>query len=135
MDNISKIDCVEGHFWVKRNNKIIDNDMWIKYRLKHIGKHIKHYVEAPIDIQKYMIDTYINKNEEAFITFVYLENYIPILGLCNLNAFVEQYKNGGKIIFGSMGYSTKTKPHIKWIYGNSRKKTIDEFISNSFNII
>ena len=100
-----------GHFWVVRDGRVIDpkfpehRQIQRQNRLQDVSCHLP----APEMTQKIMIASHIKKAKNVFG-----ENYAghfrrifddrPYFGMCFFNAVMEQRKNGGEIVFGSMGW-------------------------------
>ncbi len=95
---------MDGHFWVEREGKIID-PYFMEYDLiKGIqglsGDRI--YLPAPPLIQcifEKVLQRSCGKRQYT--------NYKPRCYECSHNAVYEYQKNGGKIVFGSMGWKRK----------------------------
>jgi hypothetical protein len=91
------------------------------------------YVEAPPITQQIMIKSILSPFQKVFNgnmdyameCLSAIDAYKPQYGCCNMNAIIEQLKDGGKIKFGSLGY--KVFGVTDWIYGNEIYKTIKEF--------
>jgi len=98
----------DGHFWVERNGEIIDPyfkeyDMY-KSRWNCVGEVI--HLPASDLVQKVMIkkfktvDEIMDVDDEFFLMF-FRE---PGIGQCFQKSRLEILKNGGKLVFGSMGW-------------------------------
>ncbi len=98
----------DGHFWVERNGEIIDPFFEeygrIKVVRKCVGKAI--YLPASDLVQTIMtkkmktVDD-INGIDDKFFRMFY--NKVG-MNRCWQNARLEILKNGGKLVFGSMGW-------------------------------
>ena len=111
---------IDGHFWVERDGKIIDPyfkeyDM-IKSHNKCVGDVI--HLPSPDLVQKIMIKKFNSVNEIRNVTDeLFLKWYkCPLVNKCFQNARLEILKNGGKLIFGSMGWKKKSG-EIHYEYG------------------
>jgi len=90
------------------------------------------YAEAPPITQQIMIKSILSPFQKVFGNMDYameclfaIDAYEPEYGCCNMNAIIEQLRDGGVIKFGSLGY--KVFGVTDWIYGNEKYKTIKEF--------
>ena len=122
---------IDGHFWVVRDGKIIDPNFpqydMIKKIVGGVGERV--YLPAEKIIQSFMIKKYIvgrtmllTDERNKYI----IEMYSPLFAKCETNALVETLKNGGEIVFGSMGWNTKNGG-IHYEYGGANW-TISQFL-------
>jgi hypothetical protein len=96
---------VDGHFWVVRDNKIIDPhfssyNMISKIRKVNVKKQV--HIQADPIVQKVIIKLWSNFLDT--IPSIVLDSWTNQPDMCVFNAFAEQKKNGGEIVFGSMGW-------------------------------
>jgi len=131
----------DGHFWVERNGKIIDF-YFPQYNIAKkkngcVGNPI--YLEAPEETQIIAIgimkktlqkildtDNYDYALRRLYILYEMFDNLKPQYLYCLQNAFIEIYKNGGKLVFGSMGWKKKNGK-IHYEFGGEDWKTWKDF--------
>jgi hypothetical protein len=124
---------MDGHFWVERNQQIIDTTpedpdfMRIAPHRGFTGE--REYLPAASIVQTIMIKSYTADVIAAYnkatgcsattLAEVYENSPIqnPKANLCYKNAFYEQWKNGGTVVFGSMGYKAHWTNEIFWEFG------------------
>ena len=93
------------------------------------------HLPAPATTQKVMIALHIKKSKN-----VYGENYAtefqrvfndrPYFGMCYFNAVMEQHRNGGEIVFGSMGWLRDDDTEF-YEYGGKEFKVVADFTGKS----
>jgi len=126
-----------GHFWVVRDGRVIDpkfpdhRDIQRQNRLQDVSCHLP----APAMTQKVMIASHIKKAKNVFG-----ENYAtefqrifedrPHFGMCFFNAVMEQHRNGGEIVFGSMGWLRDDDTEF-YEYGGKEFKVVADFTGKS----
>lgn len=130
---MTKMVGIDGHFWVERNGDIIDTTPE-EEDIKRINAHRgftegREYLPAVSIVQTIMIKSYTadviaNFNEATgrsatTLAEVYENSpiQIPKALSCYKNAFYEQWKNGGTVVFGSMGYKAHWTSDIFWEFG------------------
>lgn len=103
---------MDGHFWIERDGKIIDPyfkdyDI-IKSYNKCVGDVI--HLPAPDLVQKIMIKKFRSAEEIVKLDDAFFLRFFPKprINMCWQNAKLELIKNGGKLIFGSMGWKKKS---------------------------
>lgn len=113
--NIPQLD---GHFWVERDGIIIDPYFKEYDYIRHIqgckGKQV--YLQAPIHVQVVIFYLYRIRDEQFNLDDDFVRKRSPRFANCWINARAEQAKNGGKIVFGSMGWE-KPNGEIHYEYG------------------
>jgi hypothetical protein len=130
----------DGHFWVVRNDTIIDtittrDKDWCTQVLE--GAHIPFvepfqyfYVEAPLIVQQIALkslNTFGNQILENWrFKFGTVDNYQNQDLKCFQNALFEKEKHGGTIKFGSLGLAIAGRQIF--VHGDSSWTTIHEFI-------
>ena len=100
---MSQPEAIDGHCWVVRDNKIIDPhfssyNMVCKIRGVDVNKPV--YIPAESIIQKVIIKKWTNFTDGKSFEKTW-ENQCDY---CFVNAIAEQRKNGGELVFGSMGW-------------------------------
>ncbi len=124
---------MDGHFWVERDGKIIDSTPAEKEFMQaaHYWEitQEREYLPANFIVQKIMklsctadvIFTYNKETGSSATTLAEVFENSPIqtpqAQKCFKNAFYEQWKNGGTVVFGSMGYKAHWTTNIFWEYG------------------
>jgi len=149
-DELYDIECsskkpkIDGHFWIKRNNQVIDPNFPNFNKLVHKTWNCegpKIYLEAPINVQSSMINLFKEadksdrfKTWEAFVErFCNLTYICDGLGVrmpncCWINTVLEYHENGGEIIFGSMGWKIKDSNKTHYEFGSAKYIRIEDFI-------
>lgn len=102
-----------GHFWVVRDGRVIDpkfpehRQIQRQNRLQDVSCHLP----APAMTQKVMIASHIKKAKNVFgenyaVEFerIFAPHGGKHYGMCFFNAVIEKHRNGGEIVFGSMGW-------------------------------
>ena len=100
-----------GHFWVVRDGRVIDpkfsehRQIQRQNRLQDVSCHLP----APVMTQKVMMASHIRASKKVFgenyaTEFQRLFENRSHFGMCFFNAVMEQHRNGGEIVFGSMGW-------------------------------
>lgn len=134
---------IDGHFWVVRDGKIIDPhfpeyDLICKIRSCD-PKADKSYIPAPEMTQKIMIDMFKKcfkkhlkgdtieelSKELLIISGDYKK---PVVSCCFQNSLMEIAKNGGQLIFGSLGFKYAKKDGYFYEFGGEDYKTIKQFL-------
>ena len=124
---------IDGHFWVVRNGEIIDTspeDVGLLKASKPRGLTGKKvYLPASPLIQTIMLKSYTRTviNEYIYITKKFANTVAhvyensppqaPKPNCCYANAFYEQWKNGGTVVFGSQGYLADWTDETFWECG------------------
>lgn len=127
----------DGHFWVVRDGKIIDPafplfDKMICALNKCNVKKPKVYLECKDEkVKDTILSLYLlnkgMKSKEELYDILTKDNYKPMQGNCILNAIFEQMKNGGTIVFGSLGYERLHSNDIHYEYGGKDWTTTKDF--------
>ena len=124
---------LDGHFWVVQNGKIIDPYFKEYDQCKSFWKCGGERIYLPADdlIQKVMKVKYIdsaltimNTNRTMWEMRVY-GGVQP--NSCNINAILEVMKNGGEIVFGSMGWEKNDGSGVHYEFGGENW-TIAKFL-------
>ena len=141
----SKINGLDGHFWVEREGKIIDTTPFpIKVGdVGFTGELV--YLPANALIQAVMIKAYsvdiiisFNKKYENLFGAATTTSEVwerqadrtPKARQCPQNASFEAWKNGGTVVFGSLGYKADWTPEINYEYGGP-DYLITDFLSKT----
>lgn len=133
---------IDAHFWVERDEKIIDWDFENYNYIKRVNncEGNKVYYEAPIETQMIMIElcyrmsnkTLQSNNENCAIKMKELYKKIGFddrePDMCFSNCIIEIAENGGELRFGSMGWKKKNSNDIWWEYGGENYKMFKDFI-------
>jgi hypothetical protein len=135
---------IDAHFWVERDGEIIDPDFKefdIIGSVWDCDTKDKKYIPAPEMTQKIMIEQYYRvlkyrmkiDNIDEVIQKFYIgskRREFPRYNCCFQNAIIEIAKNGGKLVFGSMGFKKyEGGYHYEW--GGEDYKTIGDFRGTS----
>jgi len=143
--------CIDGHFWVEKDDKIIDYTLTTVPQNKrfNICGAVIYYKPAPEITQKLAIDYMYKRNEsfynvkrdtEMFKELINIRDYK--YGMCVYNVLKLLNENGGKIVFGSVGFkypngtNTPTsftyyplpKNAVYWIFGFGKFKIFKDFL-------
>jgi hypothetical protein len=116
IDNYTRMNSHTIHAWVERDGKIIDNLFG-----EFDGREVV-YSRVNKKLQK-IFETLIIR---PFLDYDY-SMYEPTDGFCNLNCIHEIKKNGGTIVFGSLGY--RENGTVTYVWGNPKFKTYQEFVT------
>jgi hypothetical protein len=132
---------IDGHFWIVRDDKIVDFEFKEYDFIKKINKckGEKIYLPAPEMTQKIAINIFekvlniifkkdsIEKNREIFYLFSKKLGFNkPTFSRCFQNVIMEIYLNGGEIVFGSMGWK-REDGSIHYEYGGEEYLTWNDF--------
>ncbi|QIG59356.1 hypothetical protein [Dishui Lake virophage 2] len=133
---ITTVDGFDGHFWVVRDGAIIDPHFQQYDKIKRLndleGDAI--YCPAPAEVQEEFINALKGQYTRAFGS---LENFTkearqlgwrPEANMCEKNALDEWVRNGGEIVFGSMGWKEKGSNEIWWEYGGDDWDKTEHFL-------
>ena len=103
---------VDGHFWVVKDGKIIDPHFQFYNRVANIRgvSHNKNYLPADTLIQQVLI-----KKWTDWLKDVPLDGWEAQASCCGINAIAEQRKNGGELVFGSLGFGEDK--NVWWEFG------------------
>lgn len=114
----------DGHFWVERDGKIIDP--WFpQYEMIakiHNCLPQRHYLKCPDPLVGLVFKAKFEK------TVPYYHSLPPLFGFCIANALNEIHRNGGILVFGSMGFE-RPDGTVWWEYGGEDYKTVNQFIN------
>lgn len=122
-----------GHFWVVRDGQVVDPKFEAHKYIQKANKLTERpcHLPAPIMCQQVMLSSHIKKAKQVFG-----ENYAaeferifegrPRMGMCFFNAVMEQHRNGGEIVFGSMGWERKSGGKF-YEYGGEEFQTYADF--------
>ena len=139
---------IDAHFWVVRDDKIIDWDFdEYRYTFSQFNcKNEKQYIPAPEITQVLMIKMFNNvlinrfskKNQpkkeldqvvkEFYELSIKWGKNTPQFNCCFQNCIMEIYKNGGKLVFGSLGFKINNSNDYHYEYGGKDWKTIKDFL-------
>jgi len=131
----------DGHFWVERNGEIIDFHFpeydFIKKVNGCSGEPI--YLSAPLETQQLVIKIMDNCVKSVFkgenieeckkslcLFSIKYGRETPRFNCCLQNCIMEIYKNGGNLVFGSMGWRKKNGT-IHYEYGGENYLTWKDF--------
>jgi hypothetical protein len=130
---------MDGHFWIVRDGEIID-PYFKDYDMVKVINNLEGdriYLPAGELIQKVMKKKYIDKvidlsnsveNSFEKKMFDLRMKKGVMVNNCNFNAVWEQMKNGGEIVFGSMGWKRKNGKGIHYEFGGENW-TISQFLN------
>lgn len=131
-----------GHFWIMRDGEHVDMDFpeYDRIRRKHkCVPEIMVYLPAPKKTQELIIGLFKkitmncfkaddwDKMMEEFVTVARVAKVTqPMFQKAFQNCLMEQYYNGGEIVFGSLGFKKKDGTY-HWYYGAEHLKTVKDF--------
>jgi hypothetical protein len=104
----------DGHYWIERDGEVIDPNFDEYDKIKKIngciGKRV--YLKANQIVTAVMLKKLTNRrneiNADPFTKSIMFGGYWkPQFGCCSNNVLMEYQKNGGEIVFGSMGWKKK----------------------------
>lgn len=115
----------DGHFWVERDGKIIDT--WFP-QYDVIAKMwqcvpVRRYLKCPDDLVGRVFRSKFEK--EMYPSYLALP---PLFGMCVANALNEIHRNGGTLVFGSMGFVKRDGSGVHWEYGGEDWSTVKQFM-------
>lgn len=137
---------VDGHFWVVRDGKIIDPhfpDYDVICRIQKASKKDKDYLPAPELTQKLVTAMFVKGLKEVYgndktfeeLCDIYTRRYKqnfgntePTMNMCFQNCLMEISKNGGTMVFGSLGFKLNGKDEYWYEYGGKNWTTVREFV-------
>lgn len=115
----------DGHYWVERNGLIIDP--WFEeYRLIaeiHGCRPERRYLKCPNDV----VGRVFLRRFENSIEYPVLMGLPPTFGNCLVNALKEIDRNGGQLVFGSLGFP-RPDGSVHWEFGGDTWKTVKDFL-------
>ena len=137
--------CLDGHFWIVRDGKIIDphfSNYDMICRIRRCDSNKKSYIPAPEITQKIMksmfkkvLNHYLGDKpfEEQIVEFrdttkKLSSSYAPVVNRCYQNCLIELAENGGELVFGSLGFKYKNREEYFYEFGGIEYKTIKHFI-------
>lgn len=126
----------DGHFWVEKDGQVIDPYFSEYDQVKRIHDCVGHsvYHPAPQSVQDEWIDaltSIFNKqfgSLVAFADFCEEVRFRPHYNSCDKNALLTLVKNGGKLVFGSLGWKKRDSEEIWWEYGGARWTNATDFL-------
>lgn len=124
---------IDAHVWVERDGKIIDPHFeHYDFCIRVNGCTTKTaYKEAPASIQekafKMFEEHFKLRFGEAWQDEIKRIYNKPIPDNCVQNSYAEVAKNGGRLVFGSMGWEKK-KGGVWWEYGGEDWHTLNDFV-------
>ena len=137
-----EIPIIDGHFWILRDDKIIDWD-FDEYKVTLSMwkcENKKKYIPAPEMTQRIMIAIFKKAFSSHFPTMTWektAENFYnmtesaglltPRYSRCFQNCLIEIHKNGGQLIFGSLGFKHENNEEYFYEFGGEDYKTIADF--------
>ena len=124
------LNSIDGHFWVERDGKIIDNhfkeyDYIASVRCCFAQE--KDYLEAPEATQK-LVTLYAERMFQEKVKIMGKFALQTGFGRCYQNATQEIAKNGGRLVFGSLGFKLKKEEGYFYEYGGKDWMKMKEFI-------
>lgn len=124
---------IDGHFWVERDGKIIDPHFPLYDQVisaRKLTNKVSHK-EAPKSTQDKMIKMY-----EEYYQLGYGDGWrgcitrnftTPKTNNCVQNSIAEVARNGGRLVFGSLGWEDK-KGKVWYEYGGEDWTTLNDFL-------
>jgi hypothetical protein len=116
---------IDGHFWVERDGKIIDDDFKGHAYIKHVNKCSgdKVYKEADALTQKVMISMFNRELANNGFDYQQFRDFSISMGFteprensCFQNS-VMRLKDGDVLKFGSMGWKRNNSAEIYYEFG------------------
>ena len=102
---------VDGHFWVVRDGNIIDPHFKEYDLVKKIQGCVGEPIHLPADdlVQKVILKKFTNvcSVQDMGIMFQQVMGK-PMPNSCYQNACLEIVKNGGQLVFGSLGWTRRS---------------------------
>jgi len=131
-----------GHFWIVRDGQIIDWTFPEYRRLRrkyHADPEIHCYLPAPNKTQELVLGLFKKITLKCFKADDWdamIEEFVTVARIAKVtepmfhksfqNCIMEQYYNGGDIVFGSMGFKKKDGTY-QWEYGGPDYLTVKDF--------
>jgi len=139
-----ELPTIDGHFWIVRDGKIIDwefEEYNLIRKIRNCNKE-KNYIPAPETTQRIMIaihkkafSSYFSKTQSWEDIIAEFYNMSVMLGMvkpecqrCYQNCLIDIYKNGGELVFGSLGFKRKGTNEYHYEFGGENYKTIKDFM-------
>jgi hypothetical protein len=121
---------IDGHFWVERDYCVIDPYFpeyeFIKRVNRLEGEPI--HLEADAIVSQVMIRRFESViATDLFGKMLQKARHKNRFGACYQNAILEISKNGGRLVFGSMGWKRKGSDSIHWEFGGENWK-VSQFL-------
>ena len=119
----------DGHYWVMRDGKIIDPMFKFYNEVKRqwgCNGEIVYLPASPL-IQSVFKKKQLEKITMAEECGFYTNRWTNTQGFCDINAYHEQKKNGGEIVFGSMGWKRTSDNSIHYEFGGENY-TVAQFM-------
>lgn len=126
---------IDGHFWVVRGGEIIDpifpHYKWV-CKVRGCELSNRSYIPAPELTQKIITKMFlkivkVSTLDELCQTFSGIQ-IEPIEDRCFLNAVLEISKNGGELVFGSLGFKLKGQEGYFYEYGGEDWTAVKQFL-------
>jgi hypothetical protein len=116
---------IDGHFWVERDGKILDDDFKEHEYIKHANKCSggKMYKEADALTQKVIISMFNRALTSQGFDYQQFRDFSSMLGLtkpmfqCCFQNSVMRLKEGDVLKFGSMGWKRNNSAEIYYEFG------------------
>ncbi len=117
---------IDGHFWVERGDGYIVDPYFSQYdfikRVNRLEGESVH-LEADAIVSKVMIRRFESViSTDLFGKMLQKAGHRNTFNACYQNAILEIYKNGGRLVFGSMGWKRKGSDSIHWEFGGENWK-------------
>ena len=124
---------VDAHFWVVRDGEIIDfgfPEFTEIEKMHDCDSNKKNYIPAPEMTQQIMIAQFLRvlKTVGVIAAFGGSPHAAPIFGFCFQNSIREIVKNGGMLVFGSLGFKKNNNVGFYYEWGCEDYKIIAYFI-------
>jgi len=154
-NKMDSLPVIDGHFWVERDGRIFDAPCEKEYgdicRLHGCDSTDKKYLPAPELTQKLVINIFTKaygkialKNEKTSLESLcswFLKSVEEVygkghkrptdgFGSCLQYAFCELAENGGKLVFGSLGFKRRNRAGHHYEYGGEGEdwKVVADFV-------
>ena len=115
-----QIPIIDGHYWIVRDGKIIDPylKLYDLIKMKNGLTDEIVYVEAPQLIQSVLIKKiHIFEDIVSEMPMDACAGWIPRFNCCVQNALIDRKLNGGKLVFGSMGWKKQDGKGVHYEFG------------------
>lgn len=121
-----------GHFWIVRDGEVVDPVFPEHKHIQRVNKTTTEVCRIPASeaVQRVMIASHLKKVREHIGEnageFFWKAMGRPHFGQCFLNCLMEQSRNGGEIVFGSMGWVRRDGSKF-YEYGGENFKVVADF--------
>jgi len=121
-----------GHFWIVRDGEIIDPVFPEHKHIQRVNRTTNQVCRIPASeaVQRVMTAIHLKKVQEHIGDnageFFWRVMGRPCFGQCFMNCLMEQSRNGGEIVFGSLGWVREDGSRY-YEYGGENFKIVADF--------